>query len=98
MDNVRDLGPLYTHSCFSFEDKNGFILRLIHGTQFIDSHILIAVSFTQKLPELKEQCITPGSVEEKLYYNLLNPNKPKRKSEILPHAYLLGVTLPEESK
>lgn len=90
MDNVRDLGPLYTHSCFSFEDKNGFILRLIHGTQFIDSQILTAVSFTQKLPELKEQCITPGSLEEKLYYNLLNPNKPKRKSEILPHAYLLG--------
>ena len=90
VDNVKDLGPLFTHSCFSFEDKNGFILRLIHGTQFIDSQILTAVSFTQKLPELKEQCITPGSVEEKLYYNLLNPNKPKRKAEILPHCYLLG--------
>ena len=90
VDNVRDLGPLYTHSCFSFEDKNGFVLRLIHGTQFIDSQILTAVSFTQKLPELKEQCITPGSIEEKLYYNLLNPHKPKRKSEILPQAYLLG--------
>ena len=31
-DDVRDLGPMYTHSCFSFEDKNGFILKLIHGT------------------------------------------------------------------
>ena len=79
MDNVKDLGPLYTHSCFSFEDKNGFILRLIHGTQFIDSQILTALSFTQKLPELKEQCITPGSVEEKLYYNLLNPNNLSEK-------------------
>ena len=64
MENVKDHGPLYTHSCVSFEDKNGFILRVIHGTQFIDSQILTAVSFTQKLPELKEQCITPGSVEE----------------------------------
>ena len=37
-DDVRDLGPIYTHSgCFSFEDKNGFILKLIYGTQFIDS-------------------------------------------------------------
>jgi len=26
-DDVRDLGPMYTHSCFSFEDKNGFILN-----------------------------------------------------------------------
>ena len=32
VNNVKELGPLYTHSCFSFEDKNGFILRLIHGT------------------------------------------------------------------
>ena len=90
VDNVKDLGPLYSHSRFPFEDKNGFVLRLIHGTQFINSQILTAVSFAQELPELKEQCITPGSVEEKLYCNLLNPNKPKRKSEILPHAYLLG--------
>lgn len=37
VDNVRDLGPLYTHSCFSFENKNGFVLKVIHGTQFIDS-------------------------------------------------------------
>ena len=89
-DNVRDLGPLYTHSCFSFEDKNGFILKLFHGTQFIDSQILTAVSFTQKLPELKEQCIAPNTEEETLYYNLLNPNKPKRKLEILPNVYMLG--------
>ena len=90
VDNVRDLGPLYTHSCFSFEDKNGFVLKLIHGTQFIDSQIITAVSFTQKLPELREQCITPGSEEEGLYYELLHPNKPKRKLEILPSVHTLG--------
>ena len=54
VDDVRDLGPLYTHSCFAFEDKNGFLLKLIHGTQFIDSQIISAVSITQKLPELHE--------------------------------------------
>ena len=74
---MKDLGPLYTHSCFSFEAKNGFILKLIHGTPFIDSQIITAVSFSQKLPELREQCITPGSEEERLYYGLLHPNKPK---------------------
>ena len=36
VDDVRDQGPLYTHSCFSFEDKNGLILKFTHGTQFID--------------------------------------------------------------
>lgn len=51
-DNVRDLGPLYTHSCFSFEDKNGFISKQIHGTQFIDSQIMYAVPRTQKIQSL----------------------------------------------
>ena len=31
--SVRELGPLWTHSCFHFEDKNGYILKMIHGTQ-----------------------------------------------------------------
>ena len=30
-DNVKHLGPLWSHSCFPFEDKNRFILQLIHG-------------------------------------------------------------------
>ena len=39
VDNVTDLGPLYTHSCFSFEDKNGFVLKLIHGTQLLTAKL-----------------------------------------------------------
>ena len=70
VDNVRDLGPLYTHSCFSFEDKNGFILKLIHGTQFIDNQILSAVALTQKLPELKEKCVPTGSEIDLRYQDL----------------------------
>lgn len=53
-DSVRTLGPLYTHSCFSFEDKNGVLLKMIRGTQNIDNQIVTGVSFIQKLPELKE--------------------------------------------
>lgn len=26
VDSVRELGPLYTHSCFPYEDNNGFVL------------------------------------------------------------------------
>jgi len=43
-DCVRTLGPLYTHSCFSFEDKNGILLRMIRGTQNIDNQIITGVS------------------------------------------------------
>ena len=31
-DKVRDLGPLWAHSCFFYEDLNGDLRSLIHGT------------------------------------------------------------------
>ena len=52
VDNVRHLEPLYPHSCFTYEDKNGFVLKLSHGNQSIDNQILSAISLTQELPEL----------------------------------------------
>lgn len=55
-DSARTLGPLSTHSCFPIEDKNGFLLKTIRGTQNIDSQIITGISFVQKLPELKEKC------------------------------------------
>ena len=54
-DCVRHLGPLYTHSCFSFEDKNRVLLKMIRGTQNIDNQIITGVFFLQKLLELKTQ-------------------------------------------
>lgn len=89
-DNVRELGPLYTHSCFPFEDKNGYILKQIHGTQFIDSQITYAVTLTQKIPELRQSCICPDSEEDKLFHQLSYPQKPKRGKEILPEIFILG--------
>ena len=56
-DQVRNLGPLYTQSCFPFENKNGLILKMIKGTQNIDQQIVSDVSFIQKLPELKQRFV-----------------------------------------
>lgn len=39
-DNVIALGPLWVHSCFTFEDLNGQLLKGIHGTSNIDSQIV----------------------------------------------------------
>ena len=37
--SVRDLGPLWAQSCFFFEDMNGQLLRLIHGSQNIEEQV-----------------------------------------------------------
>lgn len=31
--SVRSLGPLWAHSCFPFEDMNGKLKRMFHGTR-----------------------------------------------------------------
>lgn len=65
-DSVRTLGPLYTYSCFPFEDKNGFPMKTIRGTQNIDSQIITVISFVQKLSEMKEKCILKDTLEDTL--------------------------------
>jgi hypothetical protein len=49
---VRDLGPLWCYSCFPFEDANGQLMKMFHGTQFVDRQIVNAVSAMQRIPEL----------------------------------------------
>ena len=41
VESVRQLGPLWTHSCFHFEDCNGFLLKLIHGSQSVQFQIIV---------------------------------------------------------
>lgn len=91
VDDVRDLGPLFTHSCFHFEDKNGFILKFINGTQSIDGQILSAVSFTQMLPEIRTKYILQNSEVDTLYRDLLGGYTPKRTCELAPGVFVLGV-------
>lgn len=89
-DSVRTLGPLYTHSCFSFEDKNGVLLKMIRGTQNIDNQIVTGVSFIQKLPELKEKCILKDSKSEEIYNAIESVTLLKRTQKIEEGIYVLG--------
>lgn len=40
-EDVRDLGPLWSHSCFPFESGNGELLRLFHGSQSVNKQVCI---------------------------------------------------------
>ena len=37
---VLDLGPLWAHSCFPYENFNGEVLKLYHGSQHVNKHTL----------------------------------------------------------
>ena len=87
VDNVRELGPLWTHSCFNFEDKNGFLLKTVHGTQQIHFQIISALSMLKRLPELEKEFLIPGSSLSMIFTkNLLvmrNQKTTKHKFQII---------------
>ncbi len=56
-DDVMNSGPLFTHSCFEFEDFNGELVSLIRGTQHVELQILNAISLYQKLPKLAREVL-----------------------------------------
>ena len=56
-DTVKELGPLYIYSLFHFEDKNGYILKLIRGTQNISQQLATAVSSSHLIPILCDKMI-----------------------------------------
>ena len=49
---VKDLGPLWVYSCFLFEDANGTLLQLFHGTQNIELQILSSLNILQNFSKM----------------------------------------------
>ncbi|KAK3910803.1 hypothetical protein KUF71_004291 [Frankliniella fusca] len=60
---VRLLGPLWAVSCFNFEDINGRILNLIHGTRHVGLQIHSKLSLITQLP-ITIHHINEGLVKE----------------------------------
>ena len=66
-DNVKQLGPLWSHSCFPFEDKNRFILQHIHGSQRIEFQLNSAVNIIRANPEVIEKNISADPLLMRFY-------------------------------
>ena len=69
-ENVRQLGPIWGYSCFPYEDANGFLMKLVKGTQSVHSQLIDSMAITQGLPYLEKQCIQPGSRASDLLRNM----------------------------
>ena len=48
---IKNLGLLWSF-CISYEDYNGNLRNLFHGTQHIALQVIVAASFQQKIPEI----------------------------------------------
>lgn len=44
ISDVENLGPLWIHSCFFFEDLNGDFRDLFHGTQNVNGQVHVIMN------------------------------------------------------
>ncbi|XP_033726096.1 uncharacterized protein LOC117315808 [Pecten maximus] len=88
-DKVRDLGPLWATSCFYFEDFNGQLRTLFHGTQKIERQIVFAASVHQNLHKISS-CIRYGSDEQELYRKLTEKRMCSKREKIADNMFIVG--------
>lgn len=51
-DVVEALGPAYFSSCYGFEDLNGKLRNLVHGSRYAGSQLSSSIPLFMRLPEL----------------------------------------------
>ena len=91
MQCVRDLGPLWVFSCFHFEDKNGFLLKLFHGTQSIQLQVIYAISVLRHLFTKEDLFRNHGDNKLlALFKKLMSKNNTLHLTEIDISTYQVG--------
>lgn len=80
-DVVSDLGPLWVYSCFPWEDLNGKLVKLVHGTRYAALQIAKASACIMNLPLIVSQ-LPAGPVHSYCDY-LLNSKRQVKIAEII---------------
>lgn len=88
-EDVRNLGPLWTHSTFPFESLNGELLKLFHGTQNIVFQIVSAVNINRALPTLSK-ALVEGSDPHRFHSKLTSSSTPKNEVKIATNMFAVG--------
>ena len=87
---VRDLGPLWVYSCFHFEDKNGFLLKLFHGTQSFQFQVVYATSVMRHLFNSEHLLAAYSNGKVELLFKKLIGKTPLTMHKISNSSYLVG--------
>ena len=88
-DCVVSNGPLWSCSCFFFEDLNGDVRNLFHGSQNPEAQIINTVSVLQHLPRLHESL--PDSEIRTFCHTLVTKKEPGYVTEVISETNQLYV-------
>lgn len=96
-DCVNSLGPLWASSCFWFEDYNGDLRKLFHGTQKVELQIAFSICIQQKIPELIP-LLPCGSSSKEFYDNITWARHLLKctREKIADNLFALGLMSPAE--
>ena len=88
---VRLWGPLWTHSAFGFESKNGHLKYLFHSRVNIIDQLVFNLDVQQTLQLLHPLLLKRESIEVLEFLNAMNGNTPRRgMQQVGEHTYTLG--------
>lgn len=91
-DVVKSFGPLWVTSCFPFENVNGLLKSLVHGTRYAPLQIHASISIFANLSDLKYRFINPGSDVEAFCDYIDKRNTRRRKTvQIGDQTYAIGI-------
>nr|XP_012234439.1 PREDICTED: uncharacterized protein LOC105679152 [Linepithema humile] len=87
-DNVIKMGPLWVFSCFEYENLNGQLLKLVHGTRHIETQIYRATAHEQFIKMIRLIDEMPiGPVHK---FCLSKKRQVKIIEQIFPNCYSVG--------
>lgn len=87
---VRQFGPLWTTSCFPFEDLNGKLKRLVHGSNSAHLQIFTSVSKFLTLATLKSEKLVPGRPAHSFCENLNYSHGRMKRHRLMESVYIAG--------
>ncbi|KAE8741573.1 hypothetical protein FOCC_FOCC012910 [Frankliniella occidentalis] len=78
---VTNLGPMKFYSCFPYESLNGEILKMIHGTRYVETQLASGCYLISQLPH-KLSSLSSGPVRD-YCFRVLHPSFRLKKLEDL---------------
>lgn len=85
-DCVLNLGPLWAYTCYEYEDLNGQLLKLIHGTTHIDTQIAHSQYQFIKMIKLVE-ALPDGDIRD---FCLRKKKQVRIIEQLYAHCYSVG--------
>ena len=88
---VRLWGPLWTHSAFGFENKNGRLKHLFHGNSDVIHQITFNIDVCYTMQEFHQKMVVNESEETVNYINTTNHQSPRSNMLCIGnHIYIVG--------